>query len=208
LKDVVQQDVFNKNACLEMLESIEKTTARISRITSGLRAFAHNVRDSEFTRASLKEMVNDTLLLYGKHLRDRDIRAELGDIPVTLEIECRPPEISQVLVNLLDNACDAIALLSEKWIKIQASDLGDSIEIAITDAGHGVRESIRKNIFDPFFTTKDIGQGPGLGLSISKGIIGGHNGTIRLDEKNAHTCFVIQLPKIQSAAKKREKISA
>jgi nitrogen-specific signal transduction histidine kinase len=68
------------------------------------------------------------------------------------------------------------------------------------DSGKGVRAEIRDKIFQPFFTTKPLGRGTGLGLSVSKGIVESHGGSLFLDPGSTHTRFVVSLPKSQSEA--------
>jgi signal transduction histidine kinase len=103
-------------------------------------------------------------------------------------------QIAQVLLNLIRNSCDAIERGAEKWIRIAVTRLPDSIEISVSDSGRGIPENVREKIFQPFFTTKEVGRGTGLGLSVSKGIVEAHGGTITLDTKSTHTRFVVTLP--------------
>jgi C4-dicarboxylate-specific signal transduction histidine kinase len=112
-------------------------------------------------------------------------------------IEARSYQIVQVLVNLLNNAHDAIQNQKEKWIRVEMMDLGNCIELAVTDSGPGIPEKIREKMFQPFFTTKDVKYGTGLGLSISMGIIHQHHGSLVFDEENAFTRFLLRLPKKQ-----------
>lgn len=109
-------------------------------------------------------------------------------------LNCRGVQISQVLLNLLNNAFDAIELLPEKWIKLDAMKMEDTIVIHVTDSGHGIPEEEREKIFQPFYTTKPIGKGTGLGLSLSRKIVQDHKGTLTLDTNSAHTRFVIKIP--------------
>ena len=112
-----------------------------------------------------------------------------------LVANCRAVEISQVLLNLIGNAVDAVEDAQDKWLKIAVLDLGPFIEIAVTDSGRGISEAARKKLFQPFFTTKEIGKGTGLGLSISQGIMVAHKGEIRFDLNSPHTRFVVRLLK-------------
>jgi signal transduction histidine kinase len=108
---------------------------------------------------------------------------------------CRPTQISQVILNLLNNAFDAVKALNEKWVLLEVACLGtDWIQIRVTDSGAGIAESLATKIMEPFFTTKEIGKGTGLGLSISKGIVETHGGRFFLDRSFTHTSFVIEFP--------------
>ncbi len=113
-------------------------------------------------------------------------------------IQCRESEIAQVLFNLLINACQAEEQLSERWVTLNCEEEDEKIRIVVKDSGPGIPTDIRQKIFQPFFTTKDIGQGTGLGLSVSVGLVEGHNGQLWLDDKEQNTTFIVQLPKLQS----------
>jgi len=95
----------------------------------------------------------------------------------------------------VNNSSSAAENMPVKWIRLEVKDLDQVIEFRITDSGFGISAEVEKKIFDPFFTTKDFGQGAGLGLSISKGIIDQHGGKIGLDRSSTNTCFYIQIPK-------------
>jgi C4-dicarboxylate-specific signal transduction histidine kinase len=119
----------------------------------------------------------------------------IDEIPENLSIECQSTQISQVLLNLLNNAFDAVQGLDSKSVRITIRDLGDRAEIRVADSGPGIPPEIAKKILEPFFTTKEVGKGTGLGLSISLGIVKSHAGTLILDSTKSHTEFVVTLPK-------------
>jgi two-component system sensor histidine kinase HupT/HoxJ len=103
-----------------------------------------------------------------------------------------------VLLNLFNNAYDAVASHSERWVRLEARADGPEVEISVTDSGDGIPEAVRAKMFQPFFTTKAVGQGTGIGLSISCGIVAGHRGTLEVDTHSAHTRFVLRLPRRQA----------
>ncbi len=118
-------------------------------------------------------------------------------------IDVLPAELSQVFINMLVNAADAICdKLGEEpselgKIKISTRIDNDWVRITFRDSGAGIPESVRKRIFDPFFTTKDVGKGTGQGLSISHNVIvNHHSGTIEVDStEGVGTTFVIRIPR-------------
>jgi C4-dicarboxylate-specific signal transduction histidine kinase len=117
--------------------------------------------------------------------------------PPALEIEASATQISQVLLNLLTNALDAIAALPEdqRWVRIEFNEPEyNRFAVAVVDGGRGIPENVAKDIMQPFFTTKETGKGTGLGLSISKGIVENHGGTLHLDQLHENTRFVLELP--------------
>jgi len=115
---------------------------------------------------------------------------EYGDLPL---VECIPSQINQVFMNLLVNAAHAIA--QHGTITLRSGREGDQVWISVTDTGIGISAEQLSKIFDPFFTTKPIGQGTGLGLSVSYGIINKHGGHIRVDSQPGQgTTMTISLP--------------
>jgi len=105
-----------------------------------------------------------------------------------LAIRCRGSEISQVLVNLLNNAIDA----SKGRHEIQAK--AGMLEVSVSDNGCGVPRANLARLHEPFFTTKEAGKGIGLGLSIARTIVEGNGGKPSLDETSLHTRFVFSVP--------------
>jgi len=122
------------------------------------------------------------------------------EVDKDLCVDCRATEISQVLLNLLNNSYDAVEDLNEKWVLVQAMRNDGHIEISVTDSGNGIHKEDQEKIFNPFYTTKAIGKGTGLGLSISIGIIKSHHGELHYDELSSKTRFVIRLPELQKRA--------
>lgn len=200
VKEALTRENYDKRQAVEALESIEKTTFRIANIVKGLRTFSMDGSKDPFTTVKLKSVIEDTLSLCQERFKEHEMALRVPIIREDITLDCRPTEIGQVLLNLLNNAYDAVHSAQEKWIEIEIRD-GDSIEISVSDSGAGIQPELRNKIMEPFFTTKEIGKGTGLGLSISKGIIESHNGTLVLDPKSKHTKFVIRIPKSQRQVK-------
>ena len=115
---------------------------------------------------------------------------EYGDLPL---VECIPSQINQVFMNLLVNAANAIA--QRGTITLRSGREDDQVWITVTDTGIGIPAEQLSKIFDPFFTTKPIGQGTGLGLSVSYGIVNKHGGHIHVDSQPGQgTTMTISLP--------------
>lgn len=106
----------------------------------------------------------------------------------------RPGHIQQVVMNLVQNAVDALENVADARIDISLSaDAGRAV-VSVADNGPGIADDLRQAIFDPFFTTKPVGRGTGLGLSISHKIIEEHGGHLRLADSDAGACFTLDLP--------------
>jgi PAS domain S-box-containing protein len=180
---------------IEAMEKIRNTVGRVAKITMGLRKFARETRDDPTTEAVVQEIVEDTLSFCMQRLKQNCVELRIAPVDKQLRIGCRPTEISQVLLNLLNNAVDAVQALSDKWVEVAVRDTGKEIEISVTDSGAGIPEKIRSKMGQPFFTTKEVGHGTGLGLSISKGIVEAHGGHLTVDPECEHTRFLVTLPR-------------
>ncbi len=177
------------------MEKIRSTATRVTKITLGLRKFARETRGDPATDTEVREILEETLPFCMERLKQNSVELRIAPIEKSLRIHCRPTEISQVLLNLLNNAVEAIEPLPEKWVEVQARSAGQEVEISVMDSGHGIPKQFRDKMGQPFFTTKEVGHGTGLGLSISKGIVEAHGGHLNLDAECEHTRFVVTLPK-------------
>jgi C4-dicarboxylate-specific signal transduction histidine kinase len=187
-------------------EKIEATALRISRVVKGLRAFARDADRDPFELAPVHSILGDTLELCRERFHHKAIAVISPDEKTHgLEIECRPSQITQVLVNLLNNAHDAVEGREEKWVRVDVTDLGNQVEIAVTDSGPGIPDTIREKIMQPFFSTKEPGKGTGLGLSISQSIVASHGGTLSFDPEPPHTRFRVLLPKGQAGSARNKR---
>jgi PAS domain S-box-containing protein len=191
---------LSPEAILNCAQKIDETSVRISKIIAGLRNFARQGQQDPYQMTSIKELIESVMDLSRANLKNKGIDLRLRGVDLGLQVECRSGQIVQVLINLINNAVDAVIEVSDRWIGIEFKDSDDHIEILVSDSGRGIPENLRDKVMLPFFTTKEVGKGTGLGLSISKGIIESHKGTFVLDTTSARTCFVLRLPKVQSTA--------
>lgn len=195
LSDELDEAVVNKDESRHLIEQIDKTVDRIAKIIKGLRSFARDGSNDPKVKVSVKKLVEETLTFCGEKFKKNFVKINLGEIDPTLSLKGREIELSQVLLNLLNNAFDAISELPEKWISIDVSQEGNKVKISVTDSGSGIPKHIQEQIFEPFFTTKDVGKGTGMGLSISAGIIKSHDGVLSIDPESKNTRFIIELEK-------------
>jgi PAS domain S-box-containing protein len=175
------------------LKKIISTSERIAKIIRGLRSFSRDSSADPMENCKFDSIIDDTIELCKERFKNHNIDLLLlGYKPY--ELNCRPTQITQVLLNLLNNAHDAIRSLEEKWIRVDMSEESGILKIKVVDSGDGIPEQIAAKIMNPFFTTKEVGKGTGLGLSISKGLIEDHNGKLYYDNTAKNTTFVIELP--------------
>lgn len=177
----------------KQVKTIKKAIERISKIIKGLKRVSYRSHHAELEKVSMREIMDDTLDFSREMLKSKGIDLFVEDLPECL-IECRSVEISQVILNLINNARDAISNLEDKWIKIQTFQMGNQLRVNVIDSGKGIPLDIQDKIMESFFTTKELGKGTGLGLSLSKRIIEEHNGQLFIDNENENTCFSLILP--------------
>jgi len=180
----------------QMLEKILSTTERISNIVKGMRVISRNSEGESFGKDTLRNILGDVIALTSEKFKDHLVNISLNESAVLDDkIDCKPVQLSQVFLNLVNNSFDAIELLDNKWVKFTITDLEDLIEIRVSDSGNGIPVEVSKKILQPFFTTKEVGKGTGLGLSLSHSIIKHHGGSLYYDQRCENTTFVIHLPK-------------
>jgi len=173
------------------IHKIKLTTDRIDKIVKGLRNFSRASNNDPFEPVILQKLLDETLDLCAEKFKAHGIDLQVRPVP-NVNIMCRPSQISQVFINLLNNSSDAIEDLKEKWIEIDFKVENNKVCIFFTDSGQGIPEDVAARIMEPFFTTKEVRKGTGLGLSIAKSIIETHHGNIWLDHSHPHTRFVIE----------------
>ncbi|WP_413561094.1 ATP-binding protein [Bdellovibrio sp. HCB209] len=177
------------------IDSMESMVGRIAKIVRGLRSYAHESVLDDMEEVELAVIVDDTLAFCHEKFKQSGIQL-IANIEPGVTVKCRPYQISQVILNLLNNAFDAVEKAPIRRVKITAAYAINGVEISVSDSGPGVQPELRERIMQPFFTTKEVGKGVGLGLSISMGIIQSHNGKFFLDNDSQETKFTIWLPNV------------
>jgi signal transduction histidine kinase len=181
-------------------ERISRVADRIAKIIMGLRTFAREGKSDPFAVVSIEAVVNETLEFCLSRFKSNGIEIIINPISAELVVHGRSVQMSQVLLNLLNNAYDALGsseVLSPR-IEVLGRKIGDFVEIHVVDNGVGIPEEIRTRIMQPFFTTKEVGKGTGLGLSISRSIMEDHRGELLLAQDPLPTRFIMRFPHAQS----------
>lgn len=196
IKKNIDLGTLNREQILKHNEKIDQTITRITNIITSLKRVSRDSSNEDYLPVSIAEIINDVLpLCREKFLTSGiEIKIDLGAKEFNSLVVCSRVQLSQVLLNLMNNAYDAIEFSDNPWLEIKCEVFNDKVKIIIIDSGKGIPASIKDKIFQPFFSTKEPGKGTGLGLSISKTIITRHNGQIYLDSSYNYTRFVIELP--------------
>jgi two-component system NtrC family sensor kinase len=196
MRDLLSEENIQQSENFEeyqrSIDKIEEHVERARKITHNMLGFARRM-EPRLDDVDVNGIINQTLELLKNHARinNIEIRKDLqSDLPV---IASDQSQLQQVLLNLFNNAIDAIG--KNGIIELATVSDNRTIEISISDSGSGIPEAVQRRIFDPFFTTKGPGRGTGLGLSISYGIIEKMGGTLTFTSReNEGTTFVIRLP--------------
>ena len=163
-----------------------------------LNAFSRNSINDPFQNVSILKIMDDAFeITKDKFQTDKVDFKIIVDKNLSYEnfIEARQSEILQVLLNLLNNAYEALQSAETKWIEMSIQTSPTHYEILITDSGPKIKPEIARRMMEPFFTTKPTAQGTGLGLSLALQIMRSHNGTLDFNPENEHTQFVLKLKK-------------
>jgi signal transduction histidine kinase len=164
-------------------------SSNIKRIPSSV----HSIIDK-----SIELAANDYLLKTQQNFDQIEIIREYDE--AVSQISCAPQEIEQVLLNLLKNAAQAFSMtvpaIENPTIAITTQQSASGVMITVADNGPGMNEDVRKRVFEPFYTTKPVGDGTGLGLSVSYFIItNNHSGTISVTAaQDQGSTFNVYLP--------------
>ncbi|EAW38723.1 two-component sensor histidine kinase [Lyngbya sp. PCC 8106] len=190
----------------QILHSMQTGTQRISKIIISLRNFSR-LDESEMKWVDLHAGIDNTLMMLQRKLKSAAKRPEIkvikdyDDLP---QIECYAGQLNQVFLSLISNAIEALneSDVPEPILTIHTQYLTQNsrIQIQIQDNGKGIDPTIKNKVFDPFFTTKPVGQGIGLGLSISYSIIQKHQGDLQcFSEWGKGTTFQVEIPIFQTS---------
>lgn len=178
----------------EELAFVRETSLRIASIVKGLLDFARGESHVLYSLTTAERVIEQVLNFCRAHIRRHGVNIVVEPIP-DINFVANQNQIVQILLNLVNNAHDAVLNTPEPWIKLGVHVVNENLlHFTVTDSGPGIPESLRSKIMQPFFTTKPIGKGTGLGLSISHGIAAGHGGRLTLDPTAPHTTFVLELP--------------
>jgi signal transduction histidine kinase len=178
--DLLSEEVEGQKAA-KRVEKLGAEARRMKRIVDGLLRFARQ-NNPAARAADFETALHDVIQLREFHIRKLGIKMDVRVAPDLPRIAIGEDELKQVLLNILNNAIDAVEESAQRCISISATRQGDRVFIRFDDSGPGFSDLNRA--FDPFFTTKPVGKGTGLGLSICYGIIQEAGGEIVLNNKH------------------------
>jgi two-component system NtrC family sensor kinase len=191
------QQMKNVGEFERALKQIHSQGQRCKEITHKLLSFARKT-DFKTQKANLNELINDVMAISSRHSKYGRVKIKLDihkDLP---EFMLPPTELQQMLLNLVNNAIDAVEE-DDGCISVTADTDKTNIVIKVSDNGPGISKEDLPRIFDPFFTTKPVGKGTGLGLSICYGIAKRMGGEIHVKSvPGSGTTFRVTIPAIKT----------
>ena len=193
MRNLLSREQLDQKNCDQIVESVEATILKLSQIVKGITTFAREGRGDQMVSIRVDELVEGNLALALNRIKILRIDLEVRITP-NIQVICYPSFVSQILLNLINNAIDALEGRELKKIIVEAHIENEWVHIIVKDSGSGVPVEIENKIFDSFFTTKAFGKGTGIGLSIAKGLAEAHSGDLKYQRSSNLTNFILRLP--------------
>ncbi|MBI4685587.1 MAG: PAS domain S-box protein [Nitrospirae bacterium] len=200
--DMLLEKTPHDSEFYDILKTIEKQGNNAKRVVENLLSFAR-YREPKEEDIDINKNLREVLTIVENTLSLKKIVVNKQMSEDLLMVKGDPREIQQVFFNIINNAISAMK--SNGTLTVVTRATGDrKIEIRFSDTGHGIKTEHRSKVFDPLFTTKKVGEGTGLGLSVSYGIIAKYGGTITFETKTEEessitgTTFIITLPAVKA----------
>ncbi|MFT7387253.1 MAG: two-component system C4-dicarboxylate transport sensor histidine kinase DctB [Candidatus Endobugula sp.] len=182
------------NDVIDNLARITSLTERMASLTKTLRSFAHK-SDDTLAPVNLASVMDEMIILLSPQAKKQGVELLVLAPKLNVQVMAGHLRLSQVVINLVTNAMDAIQHEHVQRVEVSWNILGDTVEVWVKDSGKGISDSVKDKIFTPFFTTKGVGVGLGLGLFIVHTMVKEFQGTIDVkQEKNYGGVFCITLP--------------
>jgi len=188
LMDRVSDETVKKG-----LQTIVAQVERITRVMNQLLAFARR-KPPERGPLVLRDVIENSVEMFQERLAKSRVQVEMQLDEACPKVQADADQMNQVLINLIMNAVHAMPDGGQLRIGMVPADA--MVKLTVADTGHGIPQEVIARVFDPFFTTKEFGKGTGLGLTVVKGIIEEHHGSIAAESQEGKgTTFTILLPK-------------
>ncbi len=201
LKTMLARGNFDLARATDFSNKVESAIRRISGIVKSLRTLAHEGPSDTQDEIELSNMLSDVVNLVSERFKNEGIELQLHLPTQAISVLGHLGQVEQIMINLLNNAFDAVLHLNQRWVRLDIAVQKDQLGIHITDSGNGIPQNNRDKIFDPFFTTKEVGKGTGLGLPLSRRLAESMNGSLTSSIFEGHTRFTLQLPLAQLGTK-------
>lgn len=193
LKESLEKEHISKNELMLNSKHIDNAVSRIVKIIQGLQSYARNSDRGQMEIMSTAEILDETMVFSDYRIKTHGVKF-VSEILPEIYLNARPSQISQILINLINNAIDACLNSEEKSVTLSMYQENSMIYFSVVNSGPKITDDIAQHIMEPFFTTKESSKGTGLGLSLSRKLAHDHGGNLFYDQKNHQTRFVLELP--------------
>ncbi len=191
-KNLSTEGDVNIDKAVKFTDLIINTVNRVGNIVKSLRQVSRDGTSDELEFCMLSDIIEDSLGLCRERFAAKGINLELeGDAHVP--VLAKRIQLSQVILNLLNNSFHVAQQQENGWIKLRCEGSGDRCKIYVIDCGAGIEEAVLEKIFQPFFTTKEVGEGTGLGMSVSQQIVRDHKSELEYTLVDGHTAFCFEV---------------
>ncbi len=179
---------------LEKCKKIINTTERIDNIVRSLRSLSSEQSQPLREWTLVSQLIEGAVDVCAHRFQSEGVELRLNIlVDSDYKTFVDPAQISQALINLIQNSLDAISQNEERWIQIHAKEMDGKMIFIVQDSGLGIKDDVIKSMFSPFFSTKKNAS-LGLGLNLTRSYVTYHNGIIYYKLINGHTSFVIEVP--------------
>lgn len=193
------REILDKDKVRQAAQTAIALLDRMTQIIRAMRQLGRDAGQDPFRPVSVAALLDEAVEFVGMRFKRSGVEVEVDPLPEGLVVVCRETQILQVLLNLVQNAFDAVVGRVGGAIRLRVESVDNRVRFLVLDSGPGVPEGLVDRIFNPFFTTKEQGKGTGLGLSLSHSIALQHGGTLRYEPRDGMSCFVLNLPKVQGS---------
>jgi C4-dicarboxylate-specific signal transduction histidine kinase len=185
---------------IKTISKVQDMAFRISKIVTSMRKISKANKPDDVAETSLLMVIEDILNISSEKIRNSSVTVDYSKVDKALLVEVNFSQLSQVIINLINNSIDELIKLPEgnRNVWISTEEIEGMAVLNIRDSGPGIPMAIREKLFQPFFTTKDVGKGTGLGLSISKALMVEMGGDLELSPELTQTCFRLKFKKYRS----------
>ena len=201
LNRMIQKPQIESLKLKDLIRKSQDSLSRVAKIVRGLKSLSQNENPEEdYSYKDIREMFDEVLPLCVPKFYESSVEFHFERPKEAIPLPYRTVQLSQVVLNLLNNSFDAVLNQETRAIRVTIDEESDEVTLKFFDSGPGVPKEVQEKMFKAFFTTKGVTKGTGLGLSICKGIVDSHHGKFYLDQDSKETCFVVKLPKKKKEA--------
>lgn len=193
IKRQISTPDFDRHKVQEQIQTMNKTIDKMATLINGIRKLTRNSVNDPVTDFTLNEVIESVRSVCERRLAFKGVDLSV-QVDKNLKIKSQVGQVSQVLLNLLNNSIEASYPVAEKWIRIESEVINDQIQLKVTDSGQPIEPEIAEKMMGLSLSTKKNGRGMGMGLNISQGIMEKLGGRLVYNSQCSNTQFIMEFP--------------